>query len=180
MQVFYPYLLNFLIHVEQLMVNFYRTTINLYIFFVHWQTIPFFFNIYYIFDCARSLRWFPCRRARALGSQALVVVAHELRSCSQWALEHRLSSRDTQAQLLGCLWDLLGSGTEPTSPALPGRFFTTGPPGNLPNNLSLKRCNPKLYNLACTRRTKKVLLPLKTCCPIPDLHFALHKHRCDS
>ena len=55
MQVFYPYLLNFLIHVEQLMVNFYRTTINLYIFFVHWQTIPFFFNIYYIFDCARSL-----------------------------------------------------------------------------------------------------------------------------
>ena len=56
MQVFYPYLLSFLIHVEQLMVNFYRTTIHLYIFFVHWQTILcFFFNIYYIFDCARSL-----------------------------------------------------------------------------------------------------------------------------
>ena len=27
------------------------------------------------------------------------------------------------------MWDLTGSGVNPVSPALAGRFFTTGPPG---------------------------------------------------
>ena len=35
---------------------------------------------------------FSCCGARALGTQASVVVAHGLGSCGSWALEHRLSS----------------------------------------------------------------------------------------
>ena len=44
-------------------------------------------------------------------------------------LEHRLSRCGTQAKLLCGMWDLPGSGIEPVSPALVGRFFTTEPPG---------------------------------------------------
>ena len=52
-----------------------------------------------------------------------------LSSCCTWV------SR-AQAQELWCtglvvpgLWDFSGSGIEPVSPALAGRFFTTEPPG---------------------------------------------------
>ena len=55
--------------------------------------------------------------AQALGSRASVVVAHRLSSCG------------AQAQLLCGLWDLPGPGIEPVSPALTGRFLTSGPPG---------------------------------------------------
>ena len=48
---------------------------------------------------------------RALGEQASVVVARGL-SCPM------------------AMWDLPGLGIEPVSPALAGRFLTTGPPGN--------------------------------------------------
>ena len=41
------------------------------------------------------------------------------------------------------MWDLPGSGIEPTSPVLTGRFFTTEPPGNPcffpPNHNSLRK-----------------------------------------
>ena len=57
-----------------------------------------------------------------------VVAAHELSSCGSQALEQRLNNCDTQAQLLHGMWDLLGPGMEPVSPALAGRFFTTEPP----------------------------------------------------
>ena len=50
-------------------------------------------------------------------------------SCGSRALEHRLSSCGTQALLLLSMWDLPGSGLEPVSPALAGRFLTTAPPG---------------------------------------------------
>ena len=60
---------------------------------------------------------------------ASVVVAHELSSCSTWALEHRLNSLGSWAQLLCSMWDLPRSGPEPMSPGLAGRFFTTEPPG---------------------------------------------------
>ena len=50
-------------------------------------------------------------------------------SCGSWALEHRLSSCSTWAQLPRSMWDLLGSGREPLSPALASGFFTTEPPG---------------------------------------------------
>ena len=72
---------------------------------------------------------FSCCRARALGVRASVVVAHGLSSCGTWALERRLSSCGTQAQLLRGMWDLPGPGLEPVSPALAGRFSTTVPPG---------------------------------------------------
>ena len=45
------------------------------------------------------------------------------------ALERRLSSCGPQASLLGHMWDLPSSETEPVSPALAGGFFTTEPPG---------------------------------------------------
>ena len=50
--------------------------------------------------------------------------------CRARALWHEgFSSCGTQAQLLLGTWDLLGSETEPVSPTLTGRFFTTEPPG---------------------------------------------------
>ena len=72
---------------------------------------------------------FSCCRARALGMRASVVVARGLSSCGLWALERRLSSCGTRAQLLRSMWDLPGPGLEPMSPALAGRFLTTAPPG---------------------------------------------------
>ena len=45
--------------------------------------------------------------------------------CGSWALEHRLNSCGPQAQLLRSMWGLPGSGIQPMSPALAGRFFTT-------------------------------------------------------
>ena len=41
----------------------------------------------------------------------------------------RLSSCSSRAQLLCGMWDLPRPGLEPVSPALAGRFSTTGPPG---------------------------------------------------
>ena len=67
--------------------------------------------------------------ARGLGAWASVVVACGLRSCGSWALEHRLSSCGSRAQLLRGMWDLPGPGLKPMSPALAGRFLTTAPPG---------------------------------------------------
>ena len=53
-------------------------------------------------------------------------------SCGSQALEHRLSSCGTWAQLLHGMWDLPGPGLKPVSPALAGRFLTTAPPGKPP------------------------------------------------
>ena len=47
-------------------------------------------------------------------------------SCSFQALEHRLDSCGSLAQLLQGIWDLPGPEIEPL---LAGRFFTTEPPG---------------------------------------------------
>ena len=52
-----------------------------------------------------------------------------LSSCGSWALERRLSSCGSRAQLLRGTWDLPGPGLEPVSPALAGVFLTTVPPG---------------------------------------------------
>ena len=72
---------------------------------------------------------FSCCRARALGAQALVVVARRLSSCGLQALECRLSSCGARALLLHGMWDPPGPELEPVSPALAGRFLTTAPPG---------------------------------------------------
>ena len=49
-------------------------------------------------------------------------------SCSPQALEQKLSSCGTRAQLFHSMRDLPGPGSELMSPALAGRFFTTEPP----------------------------------------------------
>ena len=61
--------------------------------------------------------------------QASVAVACGVSSCGSWALEHRLISCGTWAQLLWGVWNLPGSGIELVSPTLADRFFTTEPPG---------------------------------------------------
>ena len=50
-------------------------------------------------------------------------------SCGTRALERRLSSCGSRAQLLCGMWDLPRPGLEPVSPALAGGFLTTAPPG---------------------------------------------------
>ena len=72
---------------------------------------------------------FSCCGARAVGARASVVAARGLSSCGTWALECRLSSCGTRAQLLRGMWDLPGPGLEPMSPALTGGFLTTVPLG---------------------------------------------------
>jgi len=49
-------------------------------------------------------------------------------SCSSQALEHKLGSCGTQAELLLDVWGLSQPGIKPASPALVGGFFTTKPP----------------------------------------------------
>ena len=73
---------------------------------------------------------FSCHGAQAVGTRASVVVACGLSSCGSQALEHRLSSCGTWAQLLCGMWDLPGPGLEPVSPALAGGFLITAPPGS--------------------------------------------------
>ena len=63
---------------------------------------------------------FSCCGARALGVWASVVVVRGLSSCGARALECRLSSCGTWAQLFCHMWDLPGPGLEPVSPALVG------------------------------------------------------------
>ena len=63
-----------------------------------------------------------CSRARALGLTGFS-------SGSSRALEHRLNCCGAEAWVLCGLWDLLGPGMEPMSPALAGGFITTEPPG---------------------------------------------------
>ena len=62
--------------------------------------------------------------------QASVVAAHRLISCGSQALERRLSSCGTRALSLRGTWILPGPEIELVSPALPGRFLSTAPPGN--------------------------------------------------
>ena len=61
-----------------------------------------------------------CWGAGALSTQAFVVAARGL------------SSRGTRASLPWDVWNLLGPGFEPVSPALECRLLTTGPRGKYP------------------------------------------------
>ena len=72
---------------------------------------------------------FSCCGARALGAWASVVVVCGLSSCDSRAVQCRLSSCGSWAQLFHNMWDLPGPGLEPVSPALAGGFLTTVPPG---------------------------------------------------
>ena len=82
--------------------------------------------------CERGLLF--VAMCRLLIAVASLVAEHGLqaRGLQQlWlaALERRLSSCGTGAQLPCGLWDLPGPGIEPVSPALAGGFLTTAPPG---------------------------------------------------
>ncbi|XDC77693.1 hypothetical protein R6Z07F_008866 [Ovis aries] len=68
-------------------------------------------------------------RAWAPGQWASEAVAHWLSSCTSPAPEHRLDSCGARASLLCGMWGLPGSGIEPMTPALPGGFLTSEPPG---------------------------------------------------
>ena len=64
--------------------------------------------------------------------RASVVAVCGLFSWGSRALEHRLSSCGTWAELLQGLWDLPGPGIELMFLALAGGFLTTGPPEKPP------------------------------------------------
>ena len=73
------------------------------------------------------------------GTQASVVAASGLSGCSSRALEHRLDSCGALAYLPRGMWDLPGSGIEPVSPALVGRFLITELPGK-PQQIFTELC----------------------------------------
>ena len=61
---------------------------------------------------------------------ASLVVEHRLQGAeASVATSRRLGSSGCQAQLLLGMWNLPRPGTESMSPALAGRFLTSGPPG---------------------------------------------------
>ena len=70
-----------------------------------------------------------CSGAQALGTRASVVGGHGLSNCVSQTLERGLSGCGARAQRLHGMWNLPGSGIEPVSPALAGRFSPTVPPG---------------------------------------------------
>ena len=72
---------------------------------------------------------FSCWGTRALCTQASVVSVCGLSSCSSLALERCFSSRGSLSQFSRSMWDLPRGRIKPVSPALAGRFLTTGPPG---------------------------------------------------
>ena len=89
---------------------------------------------------------FSCCGAQALGTWASVVVVCGLSTCGSWALERRLSSCGTRAQLLCGMWDLPGPGLEPVSPAVAGGVLTTVPPGKSRSYtlLTVRKLRPRL------------------------------------
>ena len=58
-----------------------------------------------------------------LGCTGSAVGARGLSNCSSQSLGHRLDSYSTEAYLLRGMWNLPGSGTEPTSPALTEQIY---------------------------------------------------------
>ena len=90
----------------------------------------------FILGCAAPslLRWLfsgcGAQASHCVASRGAWAVGWEgFSSCSSGALQHRLNSCGSGAYLLCSMWALLGSGIEPASPALTGRFFITEPPG---------------------------------------------------
>ena len=82
-------------------------------------------------------------------------------SCGTLVLEHRLSSCGARAQLLYGRWDLSGSGMEPVSPALAGKFFTTESSGkptlNLLNTITTKQGNTLVWEKASVHKNRRYM-----------------------
>ena len=81
-----------------------------------------------LFSCGAQAS-FSCCSAQGLRCADFVPEAPGLSSCGSQALEHRLSSCGTRAELFHGMWDLPGSGIDPMSLALTGEFFNAEPPG---------------------------------------------------
>ena len=93
-----------------------------------------FLNYLFTFGCIGSsllhVGFLQLRRAGAtLGCGVRAPHCGGFSCCGARALERRLSSCGTWAQLFCGMWDLPGPGLEPMSPALAGGFLTTAPPG---------------------------------------------------
>ena len=71
---------------------------------------------------------------------ASLVAEHRLQT-------RRLSSCGSRAQSLRGMWDLPRPGLEPVSPALPGRFPTTAPPGKPLTSSFIQLCFVSFINL---------------------------------
>ena len=104
-----------------------------------------------------SLPWLLLLRSTGSRAQGLC-------SCGSRALEHRLNSCGTGTQLLCGMWDLPGPGIEPVSPALTGRFFTTG------HQASLGGYFKKYFNL-CFYNSKESKSHLGV--RIPEINFLI-------
>ena len=90
--------------------------------------------MYLIFGCVGSLLLLGFSLVAASRGNSLVVRGlFMVVAClvgRAWALGHMgFTSCDSWASLLHGMWDLPGSGIEPVSPALAGRFFATESPG---------------------------------------------------
>ena len=81
-----------------------------------------------------------------------------------WGLGHGLSSRSAWAKLLCSMWDLPRTGMEPKSPALAGRFLTTGPPG---------KSYTITFEYTMAYLPPKIWLPFVTIQLNPFTHFTL-------
>ena len=87
---------------------------------------------------------------RLYGTRTSVVAMYGLSSCSSQALEHRICNC-IQAQLPHGMWDLSGSGIEPVSPALAGRFFPLSHKGSLNFLIFYSRTRLLYQSLSCVR-----------------------------
>ena len=105
-----------------------------YLFLIYFWLCWFFITVWAFSSCSEWV----CSRAVVCGlliSVASLVIEHRLSDTQAsvvvgpWALNHRLNSCSTWAQLLRGRWDLPRSGIELVSPALAGGFFITEPPG---------------------------------------------------
>ena len=63
------------------------------------------------------------------------------------------------------MWDLPGSGTEPVSPALQGRFLTPGPPGKLMSKFLIAQNDSQNIKLVLSHTASFLLAspPLEEC-----------------
>ena len=87
----------------------------------------------YYFDCAGSslLRIFSSSSKQGL---PFTEVCGLVIAVASLAVEHRLNSCGSWAQLFWSVWYLPGPQIEPESPALAGGFLTTEPPGKPPDH----------------------------------------------
>ena len=91
------------------------------------------FSNYYFFLAVLVLHcWVGAFSGRGEQGHSPVAVGKLLIEVASLVVEHGLSSCHPPAQLPHNMWNLPGPGIEPVSPALAGRFLTTGPPGESP------------------------------------------------